>query len=410
MKTRFFHFLALLLSLAGAQAQLLINPYSVQPGFEAGWYVDPVAGNNANNGTSPAQAWADYDNFAEFTTEFDQPIFTKIGASYVQARVLTLTTESSPTKPILAGQSITRTSGSTCVWVMGDGRVVETDTFPASPGFEYVGEGNKTIHLIFPSGTAGVTAIGLVSGRYVPGAGMPSFAGFPNLISLDLSLNNFGGQIPDLVNLPSLESCLLDRTGTTGALGNVDLPALKTLWLWQNTLSDEFPDLSGSPNLEELRIEQNDFTGSIPVFTQNTLHTFIGYENDFGGSLPSFNACTALVTFNIADNPQITGTLPTFVACTALTSFDVNGCDFTAVTEGALSAQILLANIDFSFQINSLDPPELNKILASCVVRDAIGGSVNATLNIRQASGSVSGQGLTDKATLEASGWTVLNF
>lgn len=377
-----------------------------------GWYIDPVGGNDANTGASPAQAWETYDNLADLTTEeWENPVFTKIAGSFVEGRVITLTTNAAPGNEITAGQTITRSSGSTCVWVMGDGRVVETDTFPASPGFEYAGAGNKTIRVLFPSGPTGVTAIGLVGGRYVPGAGMPSFAGFPNLVSLDLSLNNFGGSIPDLVDMPALETCLLDRTGTTGALGEIDLPSLVELWLWENTLSGTFPSLAGSPDLEIVRIETNDFSGTIPSFASNTALTqFTAYDNAFTGTLPSFNACTAMVTFNVADNVGLTGTLPSFAALAAMTSFDVNGCDFTAVTSGAFNGCILCATMDFSFQVNSLDPPQLNVILASCVTRDGQPGSVNATLNIRQASGSVSGQGLTDKATLESSGWTVLNF
>lgn len=377
-----------------------------------GWYVDSVAGSDLNTGASPAQAFETFDALAAFAPEdFDLPVFVKSGATFVEAAVIRLTTEAAPGDDIGASQTITRASGSTCVWIMGDGRVLTTDSINSGDGFDYAGVGEKVIHLIFPSGKAGVTGVGLVDGKYVPGTGMPSFAGFTDLTALDLSLNNFGGTIPDLVDMPALVTCLLDRTGTTGAMGLVNLPALEEIWLWQNTLSGTLPSFAGSTALRIVRIETNDFSGTLPSFAACTaLEQFIAYDNAFTGTLPSFNTCTALEVFNIADSPGLTGTLPTFAACVALTTFDVNGCDFTAVTSGAFNGCILCSSMDFSFQINSLDPPQLNVILASCVVRDGQPGSVNATLNIRQGSGSVSGQGLTDKATLESSGWTVLNF
>ncbi|KAJ0551655.1 putative non-specific serine/threonine protein kinase [Helianthus annuus] len=89
---------------------------------------------------------------------------------------------------------------------------------------------------------------------------------------LDLSVNNFSGQIPiELTTLLKLKSLNLSRNQLTGRIPYKigDLRALETLDLSVNKLSGELPvSLSTMYSLSNFNVSYNDLTGRIPVSTQ----------------------------------------------------------------------------------------------------------------------------------------------
>jgi len=159
--------------------------------------------------------------------------------------------------------------------------------------------------------------------------------------------------------------------------------------------------LSTTVNIASLSL-----SGTLPSFAVCTMLTaFACYTNSFSGTLPSFAACTDLNTFQCYAN-SFSGTLPSFAACTKLTFFSAHDNQFSNVVAGSLATQKSLATANLA--VNALPAAAVNQILADFVVSLGIGGRVTCTVNTSGGTNAApTGQGILDKATLIAAGWTV---
>lgn len=379
-------------------------PTTLSASVEAGIYVDPVAGDNGNTGASPAQA---YETYAPLTAyDGTLPVFTKVGGVWKTSGVIQLTHDSHET--ISAGQAITHTSGILCGWVLGDGRVLLADSVGTSPGYDYATEEVWDIFLIIAD-IESVTDIALVGGGtpiYIEGpGGYPDITGYTNLEDFDVSLNDFNAESESPVGCDALTNYLIDRTGAIGDPPNVSgNEALEEYWLFINAFTGPLSALP--PSIVVLRAEDCGLTGLPASINCPNTTIFRGYDNPLNEALP-----TSIVVsgdFNLADC-GLTGTIPAgLAASTGLTAVDFNGNSFTGVATNTWRTQGILATLDLSFC--GLTPTHLNVILADLVASLDVVGRVTCTVNIRQSSGSVAGQGLTDIATLQAAGWTILFF
>jgi hypothetical protein len=103
---------------------------------------------------------------------------------------------------------------------------------------------------------------------------------------------------------------------------------------------------------------------------------------------------------------HFSGTLPPFAACTSLAYFNCNNNQFSDVVAGSFATQKSMNTAHFGS--NALPAAAVNQVLADCVVSLGISGRVVCTVNLAGGTNAApTGQGLTDKATLVAAGWTV---
>jgi hypothetical protein len=146
----------------------------------------------------------------------------------------------------------------------------------------------------------------------------------------------------------------------------------------------------------------------LPSFaTCTALVSFYCFGNSFSGTLPSFATCTALTVFQCYNN-NFSGTLPSFATCTALVSFycGYSGNQFSNVVAGSFATQGLMTAAELSG--NALPASAVNQVLADFVVSLGISGRVVCSVNLSGGMNAApTGQGIIDKATLIAAGWTV---
>ena len=170
--------------------------------------------------------------------------------------------------------------------------------------------------------------------------------------------------------------------------------------------SGTLPSFAACTKLVYVYCYSNSFSGTLPSFATCTkLAYFSCYSNSFSGTLPPFAACTSLVTFYCHYN-GFSGTLPSFAACTALVNFACLSNQFSDVVAGSFATQKSMSAANFSS--NALPAAAVNQVLADFVVSLGISGRVACTVNLAGGTNAApTGQGLTDKATLVAAGWTV---
>ena len=194
-----------------------------------------------------------------------------------------------------------------------------------------------------------------------------------------------------------------DGTFTTGNSPTKSLAA--------GTKRLEVQSRDGFRSLVTFYCNGNSFSGTLPSFsTCTSLVNFYCYSNSFSGTLPSFSTCTSLVNFYCNGN-SFSGTLPSFSTCTSLVNFycgyyygETNA--FNNVVPGSFATQKSLSTA--WFYGNAFPASAVNQVLADCVVSLGISGRVVCTLNLAGGTNaSPTGQGIVDKATLVAAGWTV---
>ena len=368
------------------------------------------------------------------------------GATFISSRVRALTNDrltlfsGGKRGDYLIGQTIAGPSsaggatmnrmgvaGTTTQWDWGDGAITNGVSDGASPSHAYSANGPHTYKIKLNSGAAAVTSLiisganggysqltggnssthgaslGLPSGinklanltffqsddTWLTGS-VPSFSFAPKLAHFDVQGNYFSGNCPDFSSNPALTYCDIHFAGFSGQL----------------------PSFAACPLLAYFEAHVNSFSGSLPSFNNCTALTHFGMQNAWGGAvgtLPSFAACTALTTFTVdavGDGTGINGAVPSFATCTALTSFSTYGSFITGVTAGSFATQKNLTNLNLSY--GSLPSAEVNKVLADCVTSLSISGRAACTVQLGLYNNQApTGQGLTDKATLIAAGWTV---
>lgn len=178
---------------------------------------------------------------------------------------------------------------------------------------------------------------------------------FPNLTTLDLSYNNFSGEIPaSFVNFRSLQFLSLGSNLLNGSvpefLSNLTelaqlvlstnpfrpgpLPAtigrlkkLQTLVASNMNLAGDIPDsIGGLASIKSLDLTYNKLTGRIPESIGNlrTVEQIELYDNHLTGELPDvFSNLTLLARFDASMN-NLTGKIPQSLAALPLQSFHLN--------------------------------------------------------------------------------------
>jgi hypothetical protein len=276
--------------------------------------------------------------------------------------------------------SLTKT-GATLYWKWPDG----TYTSSNSPT-KNLAAGTKRIEVQSQDGFKGVTVFNSPSLDF--SGTLPSFATCTALVTFSCYTNAFSG------TLPSFATCT----------------ALVTFYCNTNAFSGTLPSFATCTALVTFYCYTNAFSGTLPSFaTCTALVTFSCYTNAFSGTLPSFATCTKLVTFYCFAN-AFSGTLPSFATCTKLVTFycgySSGNNQFADVVAGSFATQKSMATAHFGR--NALAATAVNQILADFVVSLGISGRVSCTVNLDGGTNAApTGQGITDRNTLVAAGWTV---
>jgi hypothetical protein len=186
----------------------------------------------------------------------------------------------------------------------------------------------------------------------------------------------------------------------------VDLSKLTALvWFYcgSNQLTGSIPSLTTNTALNYFLCNSNQLTGSIPSLTTNTaLVWFSCSGNQLTGSIPSLTTNTALNYF-YCDSNQLTGSIPSLTTNTALVLFLCNDNQLTDFSGGTVSTTLDY----FQAQNNLLTETAVNAILAAFVAANRTTGTRMLNLG-GTGNAAPTGQGITDKATLQSRGWTVI--
>lgn len=205
---------------------------------------------------------------------------------------------------------------------------------------------------------------------------LPTFDTNTVLSYVDLSNNSFTGSVPDTTLAISLfyfdcNNCLLN--GTIGPLS----PAIGEFYCYDNQLTGSIPDFTGLSSLTYFECENNQLTGSIPDLSDTDMYEFNCSDNLLSGNIPDISTNVNLSVFNCSNNSAINGWTGTAVSYN-LQQFLASGCSLPTSTVNALLAALVAA------------------------------GNNNGGLNIAGGTNAApTGQGITDKATLQSRGWTV---
>jgi len=230
---------------------------------------------------------------------------------------------------------------------------------------------------------------------------IPSLSGLNELRFFQCHENQLTGTIPSLSGLNLLNTFICHTnqlTGTIPSLGGLN--ELRAFQCHENQLTGTIPSLSGLNLLISFNCYTNQLTGSIPSLISNTqLIDFQCFTNQLTGPIPSLNA--QHINFQCYDN-QLTGSIPSLSANTQLINFWCNNNQLTGFAGGSVS--ITLGS--FLAHNNQLTVSAVNAILAAFVAANKTTGT--RTLNLGGTGNAApTGQGLTDKSTLQSRGWTV---
>tara|TARA_R110001592_G_scaffold197667_1_gene445692 strand:+ start:644 stop:1633 length:990 start_codon:yes stop_codon:yes gene_type:complete len=233
-----------------------------------------------------------------------------------------------------------------------------------------------------------------------------SLSSYPNLQILKLAKNKLTGPFPSLNNNTALEDIRINGNSLTGPLPSLNNnTALSIFKLGSNSMSGSLPSLTANTELITFEGFSNSFTGYIPDLSFNTkLKGFFISGNSMSGPLSSLDNNTALVNYVVSEN-DFTGPIPSLDNNTAIVKLEVKNNDLTTFEGSTMPVSLLT----FKANNNSLTEGAVNAILAATVA----GGGINGTLYLGgntdplRTNAAPTGQGITDKATLIASGWDV---
>jgi len=171
-----------------------------------------------------------------------------------------------------------------------------------------------------------------LTGQSLSGSITPSLGNLTILNTLDLSFNNFVGQIPPLNHLQQLQTLILNNNSLQGTIpdtltnctdlstlnltGNMLVGAipsnigrlfnLQKLYLGSNNLNGTIPQtLKNITYLVELQLQSNELEGSIPdeLWQLPRIKRSFLYENKLSGSLPStLPNLTSLLVLDLHSN------------------------------------------------------------------------------------------------------------
>jgi Leucine-rich repeat (LRR) protein len=161
--------------------------------------------------------------------------------------------------------------------------------------------------------------------------------------------------------------------------------------------------LSGLTKLVDFYCHANQLTGPIPSLSALTnLQNFYCYTNQLTGSIPSLIGLSSLQVFYCFNN-QLTGSIPSLSGLSNLQQFACSENQITGFDGGSVSNTLGA----FYAQNNQLTSAVVNAILAAFVAANKTTGT--RILNLGGTGNAApTGQGITDKATLDSRGWTVI--
>ena len=198
-----------------------------------------------------------------------------------------------------------------------------------------------------------------------------------NVVTLNLSDNALTGSIPSLSVNTKLVDFYCFNNALTGSIPSLSAnTALQRFYCWSCSFTGSPPALPS--RVTQFRCEDNQLTGSIPNFTSNTsLNAYFCHKNQLVGDIPDLSALQSLNQFFCHNNKLsgFSGGVPT-----GLGKFQAQNNQLTASAVNALLAAFVAANRTSGDRILNL------------------AGSGNA---------APTGQGLTDKTTLQQRGWTL---
>ena len=206
----------------------------------------------------------------------------------------------------------------------------------------------------------------------------------------------------DISAFPNLQAFRCNSNDITALSGYADNSNLSVIQFFNNKITDSIPNLNLMTNLQDFRCDRNQLTGSIPSLSGLTnLQIFQCDRNQLIGTIPSLSGLNNLQDFSCYTN-QLTGSIPSLSSNPLLRSFWCYTNQLTGFDGGSVSNTLG----DFRAQSNLLTSTAVNAILAAFIAANRtigtrilnLGGTGNA---------APTGQGITDKASLEDDGWTV---
>jgi hypothetical protein len=223
---------------------------------------------------------------------------------------------------------------------------------------------------------------------------------------------NWTGAFPDLSAITTLATVNINNSSLTGSNLNLSaLTNLATLSIHSNLLSGAFPILptGASSKIVSINVGQNKstrFTGTPPLLTDHPFCTSLAYSNnDATGPIQSLSVRPTLTNFWCSGNFH-TGNIPNLSSNTALGVFRANGQRGTTKLTGFAGGTVSATLGDFWANDNQLTASAVNAILAAFVAAGRSAGT--RVLNLGGTGNAApTGQGITDKATLQSRGWTV---
>ncbi|TQD98360.1 hypothetical protein C1H46_015961 [Malus baccata] len=141
-----------------------------------------------------------------------------------------------------------------------------------------------------------------------------------SVFSLDLESNFFSGPIPSNINqmMPNLKTLYLSENHLNGTIppGVCNMEQLKILSLRSNQFSGEFLRAwSVESNMVFLDVGYNNLSGNIPssLGVLSSLRILKLNNNNFGGEIPdSLQNCSSLESMDLGDN-KLTGNIPLWI-------------------------------------------------------------------------------------------------
>lgn len=191
-----------------------------------------------------------------------------------------------------------------------------------------------------------------------------------SLMSLDLSINNLVGGIPDtFADLKNLTLLNLFQNKFKGPLPEFigDLPNLEVLHIWNNNFTMGLPvNLGRTGRLKMLDVSYNHLTGTVPedLCKGGRLETLILMDNFFYGSVPQgLGECKSLTRIRIKKN-FFNGSIPSgFFKMPLLDMLELNDNYFSGELPDEISGDIL-ATLDLSNNwITGEIPPSIGGLI-----------------------------------------------
>lgn len=257
---------------------------------------------------------------------------------------------------------------------------------------------NVTFNFYSPS----VTYFSLINEPII--GAMPDFTVFKGLTYLNFSELNPTGVWPTSMPWPFITTCNLRYDELTGSIPDLsNCVLLSVLNGRNNSLSGSLPSFAANVLLTDIRLQFNSLSGNIPALTGlNLLSIFQVSDNDFTGSIPDLTDNVALSNCNVSNN-NLTGNIPALTTNVLLTQIVVSGQAISGYTASTLSTTLT----SFLAIGCALSAAAVNQILADFVTNLAARPGVG-TINLSGGTNAApTGQGLIDKAAIQAHGWTV---